>query len=203
MAGLDGGAVGMAAALGAFHGLNPAMGWLFAVFLALQRQSPRTLGRALAAVALGHTVAVAAVALAVGLASRWVPAGALRLASALAVLAFGAYRLAAWYRHPRWASLNVTYGALFVWSFLVATAHGSGVMLAPLFAWSPEAPRAFALVAAHLAAMVTTMALSAGLVFYRLGPGVLRRLWPNFDLLWGGALVLAGAVALWASTTPV
>ena len=49
------------AGLGAFHGLNPAMGWLFAVALGLHRQSRRIVWLSLLPIALGHAVSVAIV----------------------------------------------------------------------------------------------------------------------------------------------
>lgn len=190
------------AGLGAFHGVNPAMGWLFAVFLATQRRSGRVLVPSLLTVGAGHTASVAILAALVALARSTLPAGPVRLGSALALLAFGVYRLVRYYRHPGWASLNVTYRSLFAWSFLVATAHGSGLMLAPLFAASPHGAHSAAMVAAHLVGMMAAMAVVSALVYWRLGIGVLRRVWPNFDLAWGVALVLAGLVAVGASVGP-
>ena len=56
------------AGLGAFHGLNPAMGWLFAVALGLNRESRGAVLMALPPIALGHALAIAVVAVAIVLA---------------------------------------------------------------------------------------------------------------------------------------
>lgn len=200
MAGWD--MLAAAAGLGAFHGINPAMGWLFAVFLATQRRSGQVLGRSLLVVGAGHTASVAVLAALVALARSTLPAGPVRVGCALALLAFGLYRLVRYYRHPGWASLNVTYRSLFSWSFLMATAHGSGLMLAPLFVAAPHGSHSAAMVLAHLAGLMVTMSAISAIVYWRLGIGVLRRLWINFDLVWGLALVLAGLVAVRASVGP-
>ena len=191
-----------AAGLGAFHGINPAMGWLFAVFLATQRRSGQALVCSLLTVGAGHTASVAILAALVALARSTLPAGPVRLGSALALLVFGLYRLVRYYRHPGWASLNVTYRSLFAWAFLIATAHGSGLMLAPLFVAAPHGAHSAAMVAAHLVGLMAAMAAVSSIVYWRLGIGVLRRMWPNFDLVWGAALVLAGLVAVRASVGP-
>jgi hypothetical protein len=182
--------------LGAFHGLNPAMGWLFAVFLALQRKSQRVLLTALLPITLGHAVSVAAVALLLLLAQSTLPVGPVRLATALLLLGFGVYKLLTRLRHPRWVGLNIRYWELAWWSFLMATAHGSGLMLAPLVFGLPGADLALGLVTLHTLAMLVVMAGVAQLVYSRLGIAALRRYWINFDLLWAMAVLVAGVIAL-------
>lgn len=59
--------------LGAFHGINPGMGWLFAVALGLQEKSQRAVRRALLPIALGHAAAIGAVVLVVGLLQAVLP----------------------------------------------------------------------------------------------------------------------------------
>jgi hypothetical protein len=119
--------------LGAWHGINPGMGWLFAVALGLQEQSRRAVWRALAPLALGHGAAIAA-AIVVGLAAGLaVPAGPLKIVVAGMLLAFGVFRLVR-ARHPRWAQwggMRVGARDLSVWSFLMASAHGAGLMVLP------------------------------------------------------------------------
>ena len=185
-----------AALLGAFHGLNPAMGWLFAVFLALQRKSQRVLLGALVPIAVGHAVSVALVALLLLVAQSALPLGPVRLATALLVLGFGVYKLLTRLRHPRWVGLNIRYWELAWWSFLVATAHGSGLMLAPLVLGLPGASQALELLTVHTLAMLAAMAGVGLLVYARLGIEVLRRYWINFDLLWALALLATGVIAL-------
>lgn len=189
--------------IGAFHGINPAMGWLFAVFLALHRRQRAQLFRSLLPIAAGHGLSVALVVAVIAAAQSTLPVQAVRYASAAAVLGFGLYRLARYYRHLRWASLNVSHRDLAVWSFLGATAHGSGLMLAPLVLGLPGGSRAALLVLVHTAAMLAAMAATAVLVHDRFGIASLRRFWLNFDLVWAVALVLAGGLsflAAWSHT---
>src|SRR5262245_24648868 len=129
---------GMVTELGAFHGINPGMGGLFAVALGLQERSR---GAGIAALApLGRSPALAvaaAVALAV-FAGAVLPAGALRWIVGAGLLLFGVQRLLS-YRHPRWASMRVGFRRLTLWSFLMATAHGAGLMVVPVFLGMVEA----------------------------------------------------------------
>jgi hypothetical protein len=118
--------------LGAFHGVNPAMGWLFAVALGLQRRSRRAVLGALVPLALGHEAAIALVVLLGVLAGAAAPPGLLRPAAALALIAFGAYKLLRPRSHPRWVGMRVGPGDLALWSFLMASAHGAGLMLLPV-----------------------------------------------------------------------
>ncbi|HEV8632964.1 MAG TPA: hypothetical protein VG370_01790 [Chloroflexota bacterium] len=195
------------------------MGWLFAVALALQSGSSRTLLVALPPIALGHAASLGAVALLLGLASALVPPPALRLLTAAALLVFGLYKLLRYYRHPRWVGMRVGARELFAWSFLMATAHGAGLMAAPLLlaldaepaAAHHAAHQAAAAAAAdttalwalalgvHTAALFAVMALVAWVVYRRLGLAVLRRGWVNFDLIWAVALLVSGALALLAA----
>jgi hypothetical protein len=120
------------ALLGAFHGVNPAMGWLFAVALGLQRRRRAVLLGALLPLALGHEAAVALVVLLGALAGAAVSPDVLRPAAALALIAFGAFKLLRPRAHPRWVGMRVGPGDLVLWSFLMATAHGAGLMLLPV-----------------------------------------------------------------------
>lgn len=210
------------AALGAFHGLNPGMGWLFAVALALQRQRPAQLYTATGYIAVGHLVSVAVVLVALVLLGAFLPLRWVRIAAGAVLLAFGLFRLALYYRHPRWVGMNVSGRDLIVWSFLMATAHGAGLMLAPvvLALTGPDAAAGLAgdlgehggflslsdapvwwLVGLlmHTVVMLATMLAAAAIVYYRVGLAFLRRGWINLDLLWAGSLVLAGVITLaWA-----
>jgi hypothetical protein len=191
----------VAALLGAYHGLNPGMGWLFAVFLGLQRGSGRVVALALLPIAVGHAASVALIAAIVLLAQSVLPLSPLRIAMALALLGFGAYRLRNLSRHGRWVGLNVGYRDLFGWSLLVATAHGSGLMLAPVLLQAPDGEATAALVAVHMLAMLVVMAATAWLVYARFGVAILKRVWINYDLLWAAGLLFAGALALLAALT--
>jgi hypothetical protein len=120
------------ALLGAFHGINPGMGWLFAVALGLQERSRGAVLGALGPIALGHGVSVGVVAAAVVALNLWADPSALRALAGVALLIFGIYRLLMPTAHPRWVGMRVTGRDLAVWSFLMSTAHGAGLMLVPV-----------------------------------------------------------------------
>src|SRR5262245_17900690 len=120
------------AALGAFHGLNPAMGWLFAVALGLQERRLRAVTAALGPIALGHALAIGIAAAAVGLLGLVIPQRLLLTLGGIALLAFAAYKVATRFRHPRWLGMRVGPRDLVLWSFLMASAHGAGLMLVPV-----------------------------------------------------------------------
>ncbi len=198
--------------LGAFHGVNPGMGWLFAVALGMQEKSRRAVFRALLPLAAGHALAVAvaiAAALAVGIV---VPLAYLRWPVAGILLSLGVMRLFR-HKHPRWASMRVGIGGLTFWSFLMASAHGAGLMVVPVFmgmamtsqaghschgAMVARATAGSALLATtlHAAGYLAVTALAAVLVFEKFGVGLLRKSWLNLDLIWAGALVATAALTL-------
>ena len=195
--------------LGALHGLNPGMGWLFAVALGVQRGERRAVWGALPPLAAGHALAVAAAVAAALWLELAVPAGALRWLGAGALAALGLWRLGH-HCHPRHGGMRVGAAALTVWSFVVATAHGAGLMAAP-FALGAQTHAATHTAHAHLAAVTTVegsglaatavhtagyllvTALLATVVYERAAVGVLRRAWVNVDLVWAIALVLTAA----------
>jgi len=201
--------------IGAYHGINPGMGWLFAVALGMQQGSARGVWRALPPIALGHAAAVALILLTALLAGLVVPLDELKAAVALILIALGLRKL--WrHRHPRFGGMQVGLRDLVVWSFLMATAHGAGLMVLPFVTPSSAALGAGHEHASHMAAAgmgvatagvfalgvhtlayFTAMGLAAWIVYRRLGLGVLRRAWINLDWMWAGALVVTGAVVLW------
>ena len=189
--------------LGAGHGINPAMGWLFAVGLGLQERRARAVWGALGPLAMGHALSVLVTLGAATALASVLPPGALRWPTVAVLAGFGVYRLLV-NRHPRYGGMRVGASDLVVWSFLMATAHGAGLMVIPFL---PDAGSH----AAHLAGVVqpslamsllhaagyllVTGAISA-LVYYRFGLRLLRTAWINLDLVWGVALLLtAGVVA--------
>jgi hypothetical protein len=197
------------AALGAFHGLNPAMGWLFAVARGLQERSRAALLRALSPIAAGHLASVGIVA-ALVTATRSVTAStALAVVGGVLLVAFGLWRLLS-ERHFRWAGMRLSAAQLAGWSFLMSSAHGAGLMLLPVLVAEPvpgghsghlaSAPvgalSGLAAAGVHTVAMLGTALAIAILVYQVLGVGVLRRAWFNVDRLWAGVLVAAGLVTL-------
>jgi hypothetical protein len=217
------------ALLGAFHGLNPAMGWLFAVALGFQERRLRAVVVALAPIALGHALAIGLVAVVAGLLGLVVPQRLLLVLSGLALLAFAAYKVATRFRHPRWVGMRVGASQLILWSTLMATAHGAGLMLVPVLVrlrgegvpvaaahaghvghaghHPPPAGDGLATAAAavglHTAAMLAVAAVIAVVVYRKLGVEVLRRAWVNLDLIWVGALAVAGGITLGVALSPL
>jgi hypothetical protein len=199
--------------LGAYHGLNPGMGWLFAVALGLQAQKGRAVARALAPLALGHALAIAAVVLAAVLLEAALPLAALRVVVAAVLIALGSYWLTR-HRHPRWVRMQVGFRDLTLWSFLVASAHGAGVMVLPVLLGSspveaagglaghhhtPAAGSAIAglvATAVHAAGYLAVAGLVAWVVYRKLGLALLRKAWFNVDLMWAAALVVSGLITL-------
>jgi hypothetical protein len=118
--------------LGAYHGLNPAMGWLFAVGLGLQERSRRAVLRSLLPIALGHEcsiVLIAALVLGLGVVAD---STVLHVAAGIALIGFGVFRFAKPHAHFRWTKMRVNRRELSWWSFLMSTAHGAGLMVAPV-----------------------------------------------------------------------
>jgi hypothetical protein len=215
-------------ALGAFHGLNPAMGWLFAVALGLQERRMRAVTAALAPIALGHALAIGVAAAVVGVLGVVIPPRLLLALGGAALLVFAAYKVATRFRHPRWVGMRVSPRELVLWSFLMASAHGAGLMLVPVLvgargegmasalahaghaghmehqptasdAWAP----ALAAVGVHSAAMLAVAGVVAVVVYQKLGVEVLRRVWVNLDVLWVGALAITGGIALGLGVWPL
>lgn len=205
------------AALGAFHGINPAMGWLFAVSLGLQRESVKAVVTAALYIAVGHIASLAVVAVALAISGYFIPLFWVRIVSGVFLVAFGVYKLVLYYRHFRWVGMNVGGRDLMVWSFLMATSHGAGLMLAPIILNLDEegagatadldhhaglldlsdTAAAWGIgLATHSVAMLAVMLIIAVLVYEKLGLAFLRRGWLNVDLLWAAALILAGLVTL-------
>ena len=116
--------------LGAYHGINPGMGWLFAVALGMQQGHAGGVWRALPPIALGHALSVGVVMVAAAAAQLIVPLDVLKVVVASILVAFGLYRL--WrHSHPRYGGMQVGFRDLTVWSFLMASAHGAGFMVLP------------------------------------------------------------------------
>jgi hypothetical protein len=197
--------------LGAYHGLNPGMGGLLAVSNGMQARRARGVFLALPPIAVGHLLAMAAALLPFTLLGLYVEQlKAIRIAAGLSLVAFGIYKLVN-QRHPRFL-VRIGPSQLTLWSFLMATAHGAGLMLVPvvlgLCVGGHGAHQALAevarddlsvtLVAAtvHSIAMVLTGGTIAWIVYRYVGLGFLRRSWFNLDLLWAVLLIVVGAIAI-------
>ena len=202
-------------ALGAYHGLNPAMGWLFAVSRGMQERSRRGVLRSLLPIAIGHELALIVVAAVVLLAAEVIDPQALHIVAAVVLFSFGIFRFVKPRAHPRWTTMRVNNRELTLWSFLMSSAHGAGLIVAPVLigigsasaATDPEehihATASVTSLAAdgvglllHVGAMILVMGVVAVLVYEKLGVAVLRKAWLNTDQLWAAAFVFAAVVTL-------
>lgn len=199
------------AGLGVFHGVNPAMGWLFAVALGLHRQSRGVVLGALLPIAAGHAVSVALVAALVVGAGLIADLTVIRVVAGVALLAWAAYHIRFGGRHRVRFGMQTGYTGLAVWSFLMAGAHGAGLMLVPVLiplclADGPASAAeltasgslavSLAAVGVHTVAMLAVTGVMAVVIYEWVGVAVLRRGWINLDLLWTLALVATGLILL-------
>jgi hypothetical protein len=142
--------------LGTYHGINPGMGWLFAVALGLQEKSRRAVLAAIPPIALGHALSIGVVVGLLWLAQASLPDKALRYGMAAILFGFGFYRFIR-FRHPTWVGMRVGFRDLTLWSFVMASAHGAGLMLVPiLLGWSQANHTEFAMRSGHLSHMEHT-----------------------------------------------
>ncbi|HEX2449350.1 MAG TPA: hypothetical protein VHK26_14425 [Methyloceanibacter sp.] len=192
-------------ALGAFHGLNPAMGWLFAVALGLYRGSRKVVFVSLIPIALGHAVAIAVVVYAVIVVGMAIDARTFRIISGVLLVAWGIYHWLYGHRHRLRIGLRTGLLGLFAWSFVMATAHGAGMMLIPVLMPLAQAGEhaqhmpatdslglASLAVLVHSLAMLITTGVVALTVYEWAGVDFLRRGWINLDLIWTAALIGMG-----------
>jgi hypothetical protein len=195
--------------LGAYHGINPGMGWLFAVALGMQERRRTAVWGALLPLGIGHALAVAAAVAIALLAGTVIPIRYLRWPVAGMLLVLGVSRLFR-HRHPRWVGMRVGSRGLTIWSFLMASAHGAGLMVAPIFlrmataniqpachVVKTSAPAAAVLASGlHALGYLLVTAILSLLVFEKFGVGMLRKAWFNLDLIWAVALIGTGALTL-------
>jgi hypothetical protein len=201
-------------ALGAGHGINPAMGWLFAVALGLQRESRGAVWGALGPLALGHALAIAATIAAAGVIGLILPVEVLRWCTAGLLVGLGMYRLVR-SRHFSYGGMRVDARELATWSFLMASSHGAGLMVLPLVLGDvPASDHTHHLAAAsltgvagfdwigagatlvHTAGYLLVTGLIAVIVYERVGLRFLRRAWINLDLIWALALIGTGLASV-------
>lgn len=198
------------ALLGVFHGINPGMGWLFAVSTGMQERSCKALLLALPAIALGHEAAIGVMVLVLTATSSLFTAKAVVLVGGGVLLAFGIWQL--WSkRHLRWVGMRLNRWQLAGWSFVMSSAHGAGLMLLPVFVFPvdervssldlhrgviPVLTAALIALVVHVGAMILTCGTVALIVYRVAGLSFLRRMWLNLDRVWAFALVGAGTATL-------
>lgn len=190
--------------LGAYHGINPGMGWLFAVARGMQEHRARAVAWSLPPIALGHALSIGVVVLIAGLAQAALPLEYVRIGVAVALVGLGISKLIR-SRHFRWGGMQVGFRDLTIWSFLMASAHGAGLMVMPVVLAGPHAHHYAGTRGAvsgvwatlvHTLGYFTVTASVALLVYHKFGLAMLRRSWFNLDLLWAIALVITGLTAL-------
>lgn len=199
--------------LGAYHGINPGMGWLFAVALGMQERKGSAVARALVPIAFGHALAIGSVVLAAAFLGMRLPPEAIRYPVAAILLGLGICSLM-WHHHPRWVRMQVGFRDLTAWSFLIASAHGAGLMVLPVLLGSSTVEAAHVTAGHHhtavaggplaglLATVVHTISylavtgLIAWVVYSKLGLAILRKAWLNLNLVWAVALVGTGLITL-------
>jgi hypothetical protein len=195
--------------LGAYHGVNPGMGWLFAVARGLQENSRRAVLGSLLPIAIGHEASIVTVVITVSLTEQVVPPFFVRLLAALVLVTFGLYKLVRPRSHPGGFGMRVSPAGLAAWSFLMSSAHGAGLMLAPVLLGLPVfatyhslseiSLQAVAAASLHVAAMLLVMGIVSVVVYQKVGLGILRRGWFNLDLAWSFVLIVGGAVTLFTA----
>src|SRR4051812_37516134 len=192
------------------------MGWLFAVALGMQERSRGAVLRSLLPIAIGHEcsiVLVAALVLGLGLLAD---SSVLHIGAGVSLIAFGAFRFARPRAHFRWTKLRVNRRELTLWSFLMSTAHGAGLMVAPVLIGAGATAQAAATdhhvehvqsavispvagglsLLLHVASMMAVMAVVSLVVYEKLGVAIVRQAWLNTEWLWASAFVMAGFVTL-------
>jgi hypothetical protein len=199
--------------LGAYHGINPGMGWLFAVALGMQEQKGSAVARALVPIAVGHALSIGIVVVTAAFLGMALPHEVIRYSVAALLFGLGIFSLVRHY-HPRWVRMQVGFRDLTVWSFLMATAHGAGLMLLPVLlgsrtveaaehmaghhhtsaAASPLA--ALLATAVHTTAYLAVTGLIAWVVYSKFGLTILRKAWLNLDVVWAATLVVTSVATL-------
>jgi hypothetical protein len=202
------------AGLGMFHGVNPAMGWLFAVALGLHRHSRQVVVLSLVPIALGHALSITVVMATVMLLGVVVDHRMVHMAAGVLLIAWALYHWLYGHRHRVRVGMRTGYAGLTLWSFVMATGHGAGLMLVPALmplhmphthgqvghgypiVGAGSLWLALAAVGVHTMAMLLVTGMIAIMTYEWLGVGVLRRGWINFDVLWTIVLLAAGALLL-------
>jgi hypothetical protein len=197
------------AGLGAFHGINPAMGWLFAVALGLHRKSRRVVWLSLIPIAGGHALSIAVVVAAVVTLGLIVDRRILELMAGVVLLGWAFYYALYGHRHRVRVGMQTGMVGLGVWSFLMSTGHGAGLMLVPVivplclsasptkeFLATGTLPIALAAIAVHSGTMLAVTAAMAGVVYEWVGLAFLRRGWINLDRIWIAVLTATGLILI-------
>jgi hypothetical protein len=204
---------GAVVASGVYHGANPGMGWPLAVSAALMERRRLALITALGALAVGHFLAMTAILIPFSTMTALVEwQSEIRIGAGIIVILLGIYLLIN-RRHPRFLA-RVPPHRLALWSFLAATAHGAGLMLAPIYLgicavdeldaghraaselMSANIAQAVLVSVTHTLAMTVTGGLAAVVVYFWLGLKFVSRSWFNLDVVWALSLILVGSIGI-------
>jgi hypothetical protein len=189
------------------------MGWPLAVSAGLMERRSRALVAALWPLTAGHLLAMLVVILPFALLVALVQwQRQIQIGASLLVVGFGIFRFVN-RRHPRvLARMRPT--QLGLWSFVVAIAHGAGLMLVPIYLGLCRAAdlnrgheAAGALIdanlgmavlvsVAHSVTMIAAGGILAWLVYRYLGLKFVSQSWFNLDATWSSSLILVGALSL-------
>jgi hypothetical protein len=198
---------------GLYHGVNPGMGWPLAVSAGLMGRGRRDLVAAQAPLATGHLVSMLVILLPFALMTALLDwQREIRMCASIVVIAFGAFRLAN-RRHPR-ALARIRPTQLALWAFAIATAHGAGLMLLPIYLglcstgelntahqassilMGRNLTTAVLVSLTHTVAMVTAGGVIAVFVHDWFGLKFLSKSWFNLDFVWAISLILIGAIGV-------
>ena len=196
------------AGLGVFHGANPAMGWLFAVALGLQRRSRTSVLLSWLPLTLGHAGGVIITLSAILALGQALDHATLRGVAALTLLGWALWHSVRGHRLNLRIGMQTSLVGLGLWSLLMSTAHGAGLMLVPMLLpvclplpfGGPTASGSVAIAMAalgiHTAAMFSVMMVLSVVVYEWIGLAILKSAWINFDMIWIGALILCGGLLM-------
>jgi hypothetical protein len=136
----------------------------------------------------------------------------IQIGASVLVICFGAFQLIR-RRHPRMLA-RIPPSRLALWSFVVAIAHGAGLMLVPIYLglcrsldmdqghraaaalMSANLGMAVIVSTVHAAALIVAGGLLAWLVYRYLGLRFVARSWFNLDAIWASSLMLVGTLSL-------
>ena len=208
---------------GAYHGLNPGMGWPLAVSAALMERKAAAMPKALLLLTTGHLLAMIAILLPFSL-MIWLIEREyeIRLIASFIVIGMGIYLLIN-SKHPRYLA-RIHPAKLGLWSFLSAIAHGAALMLVPIYLgicqiaedngstenaghlaaqnlMSNDLFTALGVSLVHTVSMGLAGALLAILVYFWLGLKFISQAWFNLDKIWACSLILVGAFGLYFTGT--
>jgi len=198
---------------GAYHGINPAMGWPLAVSAGLLERSSRALWAALGSLAFGHLLSMLAAILPFALLATLLDwQRQIQVAASLLLMGFGGFLLIR-PRHPR-ALARIPPSQLMLWSFAVAVAHGAGLMLVPIYLGlcrssdmdnghraasvliNSSFDVALLVCLVHTLVLFVTAGVAAWLVYRYLGLKFISRSWFNLDAIWAMSLTSIGVLSL-------